>query len=209
MGTFPIFVRSQPVRRPPPDAPSAGDAELAEGIRRGDERALDRLLAHRWAPLVACVARRVGDAELAKDIAQEAFVRLWERRHEIDPSRSVVGYLYQVVRRRAIDELRREDVRERWAERERCQAAETAAARAPVRQLPDHDALAALDRAIAGLPGRRREAFTLVHVQQLSYREAAEVMGITPQTVANQVAAALAQLRCQLKQLLADPADVP
>src|SRR5437016_4267795 len=118
MGTFPIIVRSQPVRRPPPDAPSAGDAELAEGIRRGDERAL-------------------------------------------------------------------------------------------VRPLPDHDALAALDRAIAGLPGRRREAFTLVHVQQLSYREAAEVMGIAPQTVANQVAAALAQLRCQLKQLLADPADVP
>ena len=209
MGTFPIIVRSQPVRRPPPDAPSAGDAELAEGIRRGDERALDRLLAHRWAPLVAYVARRVGDAELAKDIAQEAFVRLWERRHEIDPSRSVVGYLYQVVRRRAIDELRREDVRERWAERERCQAAETAAARAPVRPLPDHDALAALDRAIAGLPGRRREAFTLVHVQQLSYREAAEVMGIAPQTVANQVAAALAQLRCQLKQLHADPGDVP
>jgi len=206
MGTSPVIVRPQPVRRPPPDAPSARDAELAEGIRRGDERALDRLLAQRWAPLVAYVARRVGDVELAKDIAQEAFVLLWERRHEIDPSRSVVGYLYQVVRRRAIDELRREDVRGRWAARERCQASEPAAA--AVRPLPDHDTLVALERAIAGLPGRRREAFTLVYVQELSYREAAEVMGIAPQTVANQVAAALAQLRCELKQLIADRTDV-
>jgi len=35
------------------------------------------------------------------------------------------------------------------------------------------------------------------------------VMGIAPQTVANQVAAALAQLRCELKQLIAEPTDVP
>src|SRR5207247_4419515 len=209
MGTSPIIVRSQPVRRPPAAAPSAGDAELADRIRCGDERALDCLLAHRWAPLVSYVAGRVGDVELAKDIVQEAFVLLWERRHKVDPSRSVVAYLYQVVRRRAIDELRREDVRARWVERERSQVFEATAADALGRPLRDHDALAALDRAIAGLPGRRREAFTLVHVQDLSYREAAEVMGIAPQTVANQVAAALAQLRCQLKQLLADPADVP
>jgi len=208
MGTSPVIVRPQPVRRRLPDAPSARDAELAEAIRRGDERALDRLLAHRWAPLVSYVAGRVGDVELAKDIAQEAFVRLWERRHKIDPSRSVVAYLYQVARRRAIDELRREDVRARWAEREHYQVLEATAADALVRPVPDHDVLAALDRAIAGLPGRRREAFTLVHVQELSYREAAEVMGIAPQTVANQVAAALAQLRCELKQLIADPTDV-
>src|SRR5205809_254750 len=123
MGTSPIIVRSEPVRRPPPDAPSARDAELAQAIRRGDERALDRLLAQRWAPLVSYVAGRVGDVELAKDITQEAFA--------------------------------------------------------------------------------------LVHVQELSYRDAAEVMGIAPQTVANQVAAALAQLRCELKQLIAEPTDVP
>src|SRR5216117_3095117 len=77
MGTSPVIVRPQPVRRRLPDAPSARDAELAEAIRRGDERALDRLLAHRWAPLVSYVAGRVGDVELAKDIVQEAFVLLW------------------------------------------------------------------------------------------------------------------------------------
>src|SRR5439155_6651440 len=189
MGTSPVIVRPQPVRRPLPDASSARDAELAEGIRRGDEHALDRLLTQHWAPLVCYVAGRVGDVELAKDIAQEAFARLWERRHQIDPSRSVVAYLYQVVRRRAIDELRREAVRVRWVERERRQGPGASAADAQVRRLADYDVLVTLKRAIAGLPGRRREAFTLVHVQDLSYREAAEVMGIATQTVANQVAA--------------------
>src|SRR5436309_9112927 len=128
------------------------ELELAERIRRGDEAALDRLLESHWSPLVAYVASRVRDVELAKDIAQEAFVRLWERRHAIDPSRSVVAYLYQVARRRAIDELRRQDVHAAWAEREHYQVLEATAADALVRPVPDHDTLAALDRAIAGLP---------------------------------------------------------
>jgi len=180
------------------------ELELAERIRRGDEAALDRLLESHWSPLVAYVAGRVRDVELAKDIAQEAFVRLWERRHAIDPSRSVVAYLYQVARRRAIDELRRQDVHARWAERERWVASGATAQDAPLTRLAEAEALAAVARAIAVLPARRREAFTLVHVQDLSYRQAADVMGTAPQTVANQVTAALAQLRRELSELIAE-----
>ena len=50
-----------------------GDRELAHRLRRGEQQALDQLLEHRWAALVAYVAARVRDIELAKDIAQEAF----------------------------------------------------------------------------------------------------------------------------------------
>jgi len=191
---------------PSPDLPKA-EAALAERIRQGDERAFDRLLEERWALLVAYIVGHVGDVELAQDIVQDAFVRLWERRRDIDPSRSLVAYLYQMARRRAIDELRREEVRKRWAERERRLTAEATITDAPLRRITDREVLAAVERAIAGLPGRRREAFTLVHVQDLSYRQAAAVMGSAPQTVANQVAAALAQLRRELRVLVMD-ADV-
>src|SRR5207245_2115875 len=95
-------------RLPPPDGPA--QAHRSGRPRRDDETALDRLLEDRWRALVAYVLGRVGDVELAKDIAQEAFVRLWERRNTLDPGRSVVAYLYQVARRRAIDELRRQAV---------------------------------------------------------------------------------------------------
>src|SRR3990172_4378505 len=184
----------------------AGADALGERIRRGDEQALDQLLEDRWAPLVTYVAARVGDIELAKDIAQDAFVRLWEHRREIDPGRSVAAYLYQVARSRAIDELRKRTVRARWLEREQLEGPASVADN-PLRQLADREVLSILERAIQGLPARPREAFTLVHVQGLSYKQAAEVMGSAPQTVANQVAAALAELRRELRELLHEPAD--
>lgn len=191
-------------------APPQAEAILAAAIRGGDERAFDRFLEERWAPLVGYVTSRVGDAELAKDVVQDAFVRLWERRREIDPGRSIVAYLYQIARRCAIDELRRRDVRARWVARVRPLMAEATPADAPLRRLAGRDLWRAVARAIERLPVRRREAFTLVHVQDLSYRQAAEVMGSAPQTVANQVAAALAQLRGELgAHLRADLADLP
>jgi len=186
---------------------SGADA-LGERIRRGEEQALDQLLEDRWAPLVTYVAARVGDIELAKDIAQDAFVRLWEHRREIDPRRSVAAYLYQMARSRAIDELRKRVVRARWLEREQLGAPSPGEEGNPLRQLADREVLGILERAIAGLPARRREAITLVHVQGLSYKQAAEVMGSAPQTVANQVAAALAELRRDLRELLHEPGDV-
>lgn len=184
-----------------------GADALAERIRRGDEQALDQLLEDRWAPLVTYVAARVGDIELAKDIAQDAFVHLWEHRRDIDPRRSVAAYLYQVARSRAIDELRKRVVRARWLEREQLGTPAAMGDGNPLRQLADREVLSILERAITGLPARRREAFTLVHVQGLSYKQAAEVMGSAPQTVANQVAAALAELRRELRELLHEPAD--
>jgi len=199
-----LFPRSRKAQSSP--AVSGSDAELAERIRQGDERAFGRLLEARWRPLVGYLCTRVGDGELAQDIAQEAFARFWARREQLDSTRSVVAYLYQVARRCAIDELRKLEVRSRWLERERSLGLLTDSG--AVAQGTDPELLATLQRAIARLPTRRREAFVLVHVQGLSYRQAAEAMGSATQTVANQVAAALAELRAQLKELIGEPGDV-
>jgi len=67
--------------------------------------------------------------------------------------------------------------------------------------LPNDDLRAALERAIATLPPRRREVFLLRVVHDLSYKEIAGVMGTSAQTVANQLSSALRELRTTLAGL--------
>ena len=112
----------------------------------------------------------------------------------------MIAWLYQTARNLAVDELRKIEVRRRW--REAQPDVEFASPPTPLQAAENRDVLEALRRALDALPDRRREAFTLVHLHGLSIREAAEVMGSAPQTVANQVAAAVAELRRSLRPFL-------
>jgi RNA polymerase sigma-70 factor (ECF subfamily) len=56
--------------------------------------------------------------------------------------------------------------------------------------------------AVAGLPPKRREVFRLVREEGLSYKEVAEALGLSPQTVANHMSLALADLRATLRPYL-------
>jgi RNA polymerase sigma-70 factor (ECF subfamily) len=68
-------------------------------------------------------------------------------------------------------------------------------------EMPIDQLRAALERAIAELAPRRREVFLLRVVHDLSYKEIADVMGTSTQTVANQLSTALRELRSRLAGL--------
>lgn len=173
------------------------NAALIERLRAGDVAAFDAFIREQWPRLVFYLMQRVRVRDTAEDVAQEALARLWERRRTLDASSSVVAWLYQTARNLAVDELRKVQVRRRWREAEK--RAEPPLPPTQLQVVEDREALDALSRVLDELPDRRREAFTLVHIQNLSIRDAAEVMGNAPQTVANQVATALAELREALK----------
>ena len=61
-----------------------------------------------------------------------------------------------------------------------------------------------IHHALAALPHRRREIFTLSRFHGLTYHEIAETLGISRQTVANQMSTALAELRTSLSRHLSD-----
>lgn len=175
-------------------------AALIESLREGDAAAFDAFIRKQWPLLVFYLLQRVRVRDVAEDVAQDALARLWERRGTLDASSSVVAWLYQTARNLAVDELRKVQVRRRWRDAEK--EAEPTLPPTQLQVVEDREVLDALRRALDALPDRRREAFTLVHMQNLSIRDAAEVMGNAPQTVANQVAAALADLRKVLKPYL-------
>ena len=174
------------------DRPS--DAVLLARMAADDASALDALLERYWVPLTMFIARMTGSAEAAEDAVQETFCRLWERRTSWRPAGSVSGLLFRLARNIAISEHRHLRAEERAVDA----LGETAPRHHDAPELPDHELRAALERAIATLPPRRREVFLLRAVHDLSYKEIAAVMGTSTQTVANQLSHALAALRAEL-----------
>lgn len=165
-------------------------------IRGGSEPALGQLMDLCWPELVRYAASQLGDVDLARDMVQEAFIQVWERRRGWRPRGSARAYLYRIVRHLVIDEKRRRAVRRRWLDRQgRDDAMRGGQAATPADVL---DARLLADRfraAVASLPDRRREVFELVFQRGLSHAEAAAVMNVSSQTVANQMSAALRTVR--------------
>lgn len=186
-----------PATSPKPDS-AHNDAltSLMDAIRGGSEPALGELMDLCWPELVRYGATQLGDVDLARDVAQEAFIQVWERRRTWRPRGSARVYLYRIVRHLVIDQQRRRKVRRRWLD-EQGRGDATRGGHAPT-PADVFDAGLLADRfraAVASLPDRRREVFELVFQRGLTHGEAAAVMKVSAQTVANQMSAALRTVR--------------
>lgn len=170
-------------------SPAADTDELSIAARfsAGDGGAFEHVLAAYWRPILAFSTRLLHDGEAADDVAQETFLRVWINRGEIQPAQ-LRAYIFRVARNLIVDETRKRGVRAR-------------ALGVPL-TIPRPDQVVergeqqrAIRHAVDALPPRRREAFVLVYLHELSYKEAADVLGVSAATVKNHVATALADLR--------------
>ena len=147
--------------------------------------------------LVGYARGLVRDSAAAQDLVQTAYIRLWEHRRELDPARSIRGWLYRTVRNLSLTRLRDDRRRD-----ERLAGFDEA----PLWRDPGPEALleaSELGRTMSGwladLPDRQREALMLSRFEGLSHEEIAEVMGIAPRTVNNHLVRGLQVLRERLE----------
>lgn len=174
--------------------------ELCRRLQAGEEAALDALLASEWSHLVAYAEAFTADADGAEEMAQRAFVRLWQYRERLDPDGSIRALLYRTVRNLCIDWSRKKRVRREAAH---VLAARQGEGATPYEALRERELREAVEAAVEGLSPRRQEAFMLCRIHGLAHREAADVMGLAAQTVANHVTAALKHIRRELDAQLA------
>jgi len=183
-----------------PEPGQSTDQDWIQGLRADDPEALRSLMSSYWPPLVSFARRVLSGPSDPQDVVQGVFVRLWNRRREIRVEGSLRSLLYTMVRNACLDELRRANRRNR---------AEGEVPPSPSPPTPYQDVQGAeLHRAAAvavgRLPGKRQEVFRLIREEGLSYKEVAQVLGLSPQTVANHMSLALADLRVALKPFLTD-----
>lgn len=171
------------------------DEELMEALRADRCAALDILLCRYWEPIVAYAEKYVANSDAAEDIAQETFVRLWESRESWRSTGSVRSFLYRVAHNLALNEERSRRIRLQRSDQVAEANGSGARVRTPVERFEERERGRMLDEAIAALPRRRREILRMTKLRGLSYREVAQLLDISQQTVANQLSAALSSLR--------------
>src|SRR5690625_1723064 len=82
------------------------DTELGLKIRRGNEEAF-RQIYDRYHIQMFYIARKyVKSTELAEDAVQETFIKFWNKRHSLDETQSLSGYLFTILRNHLINMLR-------------------------------------------------------------------------------------------------------
>jgi RNA polymerase sigma-70 factor (ECF subfamily) len=170
-------------------APSDGD--LATRARRGDTDAFALLIGRYQAQFVRYARYMLGNREDAEEAVQDTFVRAYRGIGQCDPNR-LSGWLYRIL----INRCRTAARRRLWWVRGAIDL--DAAAGKMGREPADSGWRDELDRAVAGLPTKYREAFLLKHVDELSYQEMSGVTGASIPALKMRVSRACEQLRATL-----------
>ncbi len=92
-----------------------GDARLVEEARGGDRDAFGELVVRYEQRLIRVILRFVHDNELARDLAQETFLRVYERLDQFDPSRRFGPWMFRIGVNLTLDYLRKRKRRIHWS----------------------------------------------------------------------------------------------
>ena len=171
---------------------------LLSAVQRGEQKAFDTLF-RRYYPMLCAYGHRFVELEDAEEIVEDSLLWIWENRETLVIESSLNSYLFKMVYRRALNKLAHIDATQR---------ADTRFYEEMQEMLQDTDYYQVeeltrrIEGAVAALPESYREAFVMHRFRDMSYKEIAETLGVSPKTIDYRIQQALKQLRTDLKDYL-------
>lgn len=171
---------------------------LLSAVQRGDQKVFDTLF-RRYYPMLCAYGHRFVELEDAEEIVEDSLLWIWENRETLVIESSLNSYLFKMVYRRALNKLAHIDATQR---------ADTRFYEEMQEMLQDTDyyqieeLAKRIEDAVAALPESYRVAFVMHRFRDMSYKEIAETLGVSPKTIDYRIQQALKQLRVDLKDYL-------
>jgi len=186
----------------------ANDEQLMDLLREGEDEALAELVRRYQNDIFRFCLHYVKHVEVAKEMAQETFLRVYAARERFDTDRVFKPWLLCIARNLCLNELKRKktvlmETLEEYASEAREESGEILqwhVSDASEALMADERREALLD-ALNGLPQEAREMVMMRYFEQLSAREIAEVMDSTEGAVRTRLHRTLRQLRKQCAYL--------
>jgi RNA polymerase sigma-70 factor (ECF subfamily) len=176
-----------------------GDDELLRLMIAGDAGAFEMLYERRQAGVYRFALRMSGSEALAEDVTQDVFIALMRDGWQYDSTRgSVAAYLYGMARNRVLRRLERDrnfvSMADEMDDEEATMGEKFITREDPLTELTRNEIIDSVRQAILALPTHYREVVVLCNLQEMSYDEAASVIGCAVGTVRSRLHRARAML---------------
>lgn len=170
------------------------ERKLILGLKRGDHDSYEILFKLYYAKFVNFADAIIKDRNSAKDIVQEAFIKIWANRAGLDENLNLQNYIYVIVKRLILNYLRdhkpSESLEASVADKMQCTS------------LGGQDLIVIANETrsrmqdiISKMPAQRRTVFVMSRSQGMTNKQIAEALQISVKTVERHMTLALAELR--------------
>lgn len=175
------------------------DHELLIALHYGDKKAFETLYFRYFTPLCSYAYKKLQDECVVTELVQDVFVDIWKKHKTLDTSKDVAGLLYAMLRNKALHELRARLIQlkhiEEFTQLHKNDIAEVATDALYIRQMEEK-----MRQAVNRLSPQCKNVFTLSRYEDLSYKEIAEKMCISVNTVEKHIGKALHLLRQEFQE---------
>ncbi|MFT5114580.1 MAG: RNA polymerase sigma-70 factor (ECF subfamily) [Parasphingorhabdus sp.] len=154
------------------------------------ERGLRQWQQQHWSRLKSLAWSWCGDADLAEDLVQECFTRALKHRRQLKDTEQLKPWLLKILHNVYLDYLKSAQRREIPASEFKLADTFASDTSDPVVQYEQSQRAVQLRRAVAALPEPQRKVITLVDLQELTYRQCAEVLDVPTGTVMSRLSRA-------------------
>lgn len=185
------------------------DNEINRGItlslKSGEESAFKLVFKMWYEQLLHFAKEYVINEEIAKNMVQDAYLKLWEKRKKLNPESNLKSYLYTLTKNNCINYLNKIKVRQSYEKHIKNNYEELLLNYQALSSL-DFDALSfdelneLIQTTIDSLPEKCRKVFKMSRYDDLKNREIAEKLEISERTVEDHISKALSKLRTNVKK---------
>lgn len=173
------------------------NAQLQKQLQEDEQAFMETLFKTYFSFVCKTICRIVQDSATAEDLAQDVFIKIWNRRSELQQV-YFKAYLQRAAINMALDHIDKNKRRGvHMPLEEHIEPVQAAPAGQSLQQTTRH-----IQQAIDKLPAKCREIFILSRYEELSYKEIATTLNISVKTVENQMITALKKLRVSLQDYL-------
>ncbi|WP_186756932.1 RNA polymerase sigma factor [Echinicola salinicaeni] len=166
--------------------------EIADGIKKGNQKDFDRLYALFHKKIYFFCIQYGLSVSNAEEITQETFVKLWCSKKSINPDKCIKSYLYTIAKNVIMDEFKKQIRLKATKEYQMQLIIPNNNTQSTVEY---NELMGIIEKTLTCLPERRRLVFELSRMKGLSHKEISEQLGISTKTVENHLNLALQNFR--------------